>query len=305
VIFRPELARQIRNGQKTMTRRLVENGEPCRYRPGKHYAVQPGRGQAAVCRIAIESVRQERVGDITFADARAEGFQTTEEFKAYWVAIHDKAWLAVENAMLDSADNDEDVVLDRDVWILRRSLIRFAEENNVRKVSHANKIVWVISFSLLVMEEPRFLGASSPLVDGGKARLMSARKVKPGPARQTRNPEAMTEDEATGYVRAPARGLALEAEPVSREIQKRITADAGMTTRQWQAVEAAHRDRDRELLSREDQIVRLQRAARLRGTGPAIRNELRLLEGMRVTATEEAFTRKVRKAEQRVFGVAA
>lgn len=45
VIFRPELARKIIRGEKTMTRRPIKPGETtCRYRPGRDYAVQPGRG---------------------------------------------------------------------------------------------------------------------------------------------------------------------------------------------------------------------------------------------------------------------
>ena len=41
---------------------------------GRTYAVQPGRGKPAVARIRITNIRQERLCDITAADARAEGF---------------------------------------------------------------------------------------------------------------------------------------------------------------------------------------------------------------------------------------
>lgn len=296
MIFQPPLVQQIRAGKKTQTRRPAKDGEPCRYREGKSYAVQPGRGQSATCRIHVTAVRQEIVGEIAFADARAEGFPTTDDFKTYWVSVHDRAWLEHEKAMLDEAELDDGVVLDRDLWLARRSLDMFERR-------HARRPVWVITFTLHAEEEVRFLGASSPLVEGGKARLMSPRKVKPRPARPAHNPEAMSENEATGYVVSAARALPLEPEPVDRETQKRITQDAGMTTRQWQTVEQAHRDHDRALLSREDQIVRLQRAARLRSIDAT--RELWALQNMLKTAADEKFVAKVRKTEAKVFRVAA
>jgi len=296
MIFQTELVRKVRDGSKTQTRRPVKSGEQgCRYRPGKDIPVQPGSDHASTCRIMVTAVRQELVGDIAYTDARAEGFQTTEDFKAHWVALHDKAWLAHENAMLDEAENDDDVILDRDLWIMRRSLDMFERR-------HAHKPVWVITFQLHVVEEVRFLGASSPLVDGGRARLMSARKVKPRPARPN-NLDGMSENEASGYVASPARALTAEPEPVDRETQKRITDQAGTTARQWQAVEAARRDSERALLSREGQLARLQRAARLRSVD--ISRETWALQNMLRTATDDQFAQKARKAEGRVFQAAA
>jgi hypothetical protein len=55
---------------------------------GKSYAVQPGRAKKAVGRIAATRVRQERVGDISAKDARAEGFGSRKEFFAAWRQIH-------------------------------------------------------------------------------------------------------------------------------------------------------------------------------------------------------------------------
>lgn len=89
MIFRPELVRKIKAGDKTMTRRPVKPGEKdCRYQPGKAYAVQPGRTHAQVCRITITDVRQEAAGEISFKDARKEGFRTTTEFKDYWKTLY-------------------------------------------------------------------------------------------------------------------------------------------------------------------------------------------------------------------------
>lgn len=89
MIFKPELVKKINAGTKTMTRRIVKDGETeCRYREGRVYAVQPGRGKAASFSITILDIRQERLGEIDYRDARREGFKTTDEFAAYWTALH-------------------------------------------------------------------------------------------------------------------------------------------------------------------------------------------------------------------------
>jgi uncharacterized protein YqfB (UPF0267 family) len=261
MIFRAELVRQIRTGRKTMTRRPAKVEPGCRYQPGKSYAVQPGRGQSATCRIHVTSVRKELVGEIAFADARAEGFATTEDFKAYWIAIHERTWLEHENAMLNEAENDDGVVLDRDVWIMRRSLDLFDRK-------HAHRPVWVISFHLDVAPVGRLLALRSQ----------------------------------EGYTSNPHRALPGEPEAVDADTQAWVTGNAHQTTAQWQALEAGRRERDRALLSREDQIVRLQRAARLRSIDAS--RELWALRNM-LGSTDERFVTKLRKAEAKVFQRAA
>jgi uncharacterized protein YqfB (UPF0267 family) len=262
VIFRPELARLIRAGRKTQTRRPARVEPVCRYQPGKTYAVQPGRGQFAVCRIHVTTVRKELAGEIAFADARQEGFATTEEFKAAWVAIHDKAWLEHEHAMLDEAELDDGQVLDRDVWIMRRSLDMFEQR-------HAHKPVWVVSFRVHVEEEVRLL--------------------------------ALRSDEI--YVTSAAQAMRHEPEAVDADTQRAITGRSGTVQRQWGSLEQARRDRDRALLSREDQIVRLRRAARLRSVDAS--RELWALQNMLPSAADDRFVAKVRKTEAKVFRAAA
>lgn len=89
MIFRPELARKIARGEKTQTRRPVKPGEKhCRYREGRDYAVQPGRGKPSSLRILILAVEGQALGDLTYRDARAEGFKTRDEFQAYWRALY-------------------------------------------------------------------------------------------------------------------------------------------------------------------------------------------------------------------------
>lgn len=90
--FRPELAQKILTGEKTMTRRIVKPGEYL-YNPmpsvkmvisknaaikwitGQTYAIQPGRGMAAIGRFKLLDIRREQVQDITLEDAIAEGIR--------------------------------------------------------------------------------------------------------------------------------------------------------------------------------------------------------------------------------------
>lgn len=89
MIFRPELVRKIAAGKKTQTRRPVKAGEAqCRYRPGRDYAVQPGRGKPARFRIQVLAVKSTTLGAITFEEAKAEGFRTRDEFLDYWRELY-------------------------------------------------------------------------------------------------------------------------------------------------------------------------------------------------------------------------
>jgi hypothetical protein len=125
VIFGAALARKALTGAKTQTRRPVRDGKLCRYRVHHTYAVQPGRGKPEAGRILVTAVRQQRLGDITLREARAEGFRTTADFKSAWVEIHDARWV---NA---------------DVAHGHQLLGRFAAR-------HADTPVWVIEFTLPV-----------------------------------------------------------------------------------------------------------------------------------------------------------
>ncbi len=93
MIFRAPLFDLVLEGRKTQTRRVAAY-EPCRYVVGRDYAVQPGRGKKAVARIRVLAVRMEAVGAITPADARAEGFDTPQDFRDYWNELH--GWYMAE-----------------------------------------------------------------------------------------------------------------------------------------------------------------------------------------------------------------
>lgn len=102
MIFAPDLAEKILAGEKTQTRRRrtgqtvtgVWVDDPCRYRPGRTYAVQPGRGKKSVGRILVRSVSAEAMCDMTEDDVRAEGFRTHGEFAAKWLSMYGEgSWL--------------------------------------------------------------------------------------------------------------------------------------------------------------------------------------------------------------------
>ena len=139
-------------GRKTQTRRPVKAGKPCRYKVGHDYAVQPGYGREGIARLKVLSVREEICGDISYTDARAEGFKTTAEFKRYFVRLHDKAWIKRELIDLVSVYDDKQSIVD---WIL---LERFERR-------HAFKPVHVITFELL-RDEPRYLATQRDILSG-------------------------------------------------------------------------------------------------------------------------------------------
>lgn len=91
MIFKHTLE-QVLNGTKTQTRRPIKkkHGDTPPWRPGRTYAVQPDYGKKAVARFEALSVKRERLGDITDADAKAEGFSDREIFLQEWFGRYSK-----------------------------------------------------------------------------------------------------------------------------------------------------------------------------------------------------------------------
>lgn len=82
-------------GRKTQTRRIAK-GQEAPWLIGRTYAVQPGRCCRAVGRILVTNLRREPLGQVTDADARAEGVADREAYVALWAEIHgrfDPEWL--------------------------------------------------------------------------------------------------------------------------------------------------------------------------------------------------------------------
>jgi len=120
---------KVLSGEKTQTRRIVKPtehmfaghegtvwsvlnpktlGDPqlrAVYETNKEYAVQPGRGKAAVGRILITNIRhQEDVRYISEEDVKAEGFGSVYGYLLTWTQMHDKeAWRMNQ---VDMSDGD-------------------------------------------------------------------------------------------------------------------------------------------------------------------------------------------------------
>lgn len=137
---------QILSGQKTQTRRIIAPGDMdwgsigssrismvdggnhyrTKWEVGKTYAVQPGRGKAAVGRIKITAIRRERLQDITEANAKAEGCLPSASTQnvgglmpykpaRFWFA---KLWNEVHPKAPDNWDSNPAV------WVLTFELVR-------------------------------------------------------------------------------------------------------------------------------------------------------------------------------------
>lgn len=118
---------QVLSGRKQQTRRLIKSGESLGknttiikengrilYEVGKTYAVQPNRGKKSVTRILMTGIRREQVGDISHADAVAEGFSSREDFLTTWRAIH-----------------GQDADLAREVWVFEFKLASGSIPHNI------------------------------------------------------------------------------------------------------------------------------------------------------------------------------
>lgn len=159
MLFKPELAQKILRGEKTQTRRVVKPGEGLEFHiaqnggelkavynnrglkwiVGQTYAIQPGRGKAAIGRFRLLDIRQEIAKDISEADAIAEGVdrncvgnwqscpscrsagkcQFDDEYRHYLRGDEDEpAYSAAESflSLLESINGKGS--LDKEVWVL-------------------------------------------------------------------------------------------------------------------------------------------------------------------------------------------
>jgi hypothetical protein len=139
VIFTMREARAIARGAKTQAR---GHWRPGQYKVGHDYPVRTPR-RPTQSRLKVTGTYCQRVGDITYADALAEGHRTTGEFMVAWVRRHEAAWIKRE--LIDRVECYDDGCSIVD-WILCE---RFAER-------HADTPVQVIVFER-VMDIPRFM----------------------------------------------------------------------------------------------------------------------------------------------------
>lgn len=91
-VWRAELGSELRIGESGDSDRIgvVQAAGRDIWQVGKTYAVQPARGQKAVARIRILSIRREDVREISIEDAKAEGFDSRLDFIKTWINMHDK-----------------------------------------------------------------------------------------------------------------------------------------------------------------------------------------------------------------------
>lgn len=104
----------------------------------------------------------------------------------------------------------------------------------------------------------RFLLRASPLTEGGKARLMSAKKVKPKSAK----PREVSKLEAHGYTDEPHKGLKGEPECVGPAIVDAYGESARYFDTLRHAREVAEARELRKLLTAEQRLVNVQERAR-------------------------------------------
>lgn len=95
MIFKPDLAALILAGEKTVTRRGTSENprspwwfEECAIKPGRDYAVCPGRGEFAVARVLVTKVTRGPLGRLTDREARREGFRNSALFERAWWELH-------------------------------------------------------------------------------------------------------------------------------------------------------------------------------------------------------------------------
>lgn len=124
ILSRP-LIRAVQRGTKTQR---CQARQPA-LKPGKSVAVRPKDAPGDGTRIRILNVEPLLLGDISFEDARAEGYRTTDDFKEAWVRENDKAWVAAWEET-DPTDQDAHELrgrficrwADRTVWAIRFEL---------------------------------------------------------------------------------------------------------------------------------------------------------------------------------------
>lgn len=231
MIFSKEMLRAVLDGRKTVTRRPVKKGkagapfEPCRYRVGSDYAIQAGYGQRGIGeRFEVTDVARGKVGEIDYAGARAEGFKTTAEFRAHWLLLHDKAWLAKQSIECPACDGKghlrppPDVVYcpaceaSGDMTGVASTEVaeaRFADR-------HGEKNVWVITF--------RLLHAPRSLAHGGDDSGLRYRVTSTGRHQAVEHLDDRDSDR--GYTSAARSAMRDEPEAVDDALLKIYSADA-------------------------------------------------------------------------------
>ncbi len=146
IVLDSQAARLVARGRKTQHRRPAKPDARPPWRPGRSYAVVPN-GAPAKCRVVLLEVETQLAGDLTFDDARAEGYRTREEWKAAWIRRHDRAWVDRQTSY---DDHGEVLIEPADELLFERFDAR-----------HAERAVWALFFELDRGHVPRLLHRQS------------------------------------------------------------------------------------------------------------------------------------------------
>lgn len=222
MIVDKHLADEIRRGKATVFRVPAKKGKAgapyakIGYEVAHDYPVRTGPGRDPVCTIRVASVDREFLLP-TLAQARAAGFRTTDDYRAWWVG----EW-----------DYRVDGGLDEDAERTRR-LGRFANR------WHGTE-VWVITFAVTT-DRPRYLAAANrgevmtvDRDDPGKAGAQVVTDYTSSPSRAADTLEAVDEATLKRYAKSARETslrvrqsfqVDLEAERARRKAQRRPWAD--------------------------------------------------------------------------------
>jgi hypothetical protein len=95
VIFEPEHVRLIRDHRKSQARIPVDvvtavplKVVPCRYVPGRMYAVTSRASRRTELYVTVFDVRQQALAEVSAIDVRREGFMFRRDFERYWERLH-------------------------------------------------------------------------------------------------------------------------------------------------------------------------------------------------------------------------
>jgi len=83
-LFKKQHIKLILEGRKTQTRRRHKHP----WKPGRIYRIKVSWFKSTPYRIKILRRFRQRLGDMTEEDAKAEGFNSLEEFRRAWEEIH-------------------------------------------------------------------------------------------------------------------------------------------------------------------------------------------------------------------------
>lgn len=150
--------------------------------------------------------------------------------------------------------------------------------------------------------QPLLLRSGSPLTGGGKARLMSARKRRPGKAKAPGG--QFTDAQATGYTENPALALRDAGEAVDPDTLERFSFIAALRHEKTLRATTAQARRDRELLTIEQRMAKAREAARLNYVD--VSGDLDLVRKyIRSGRSEQSVARRLEAAERVAYRDAA